>query len=130
MRALRSPASSERASVFKVWRKLSLSPRTPTRAATPTATERTTKPNFPGADLRSRQPMAAARFQLNARLAIFLPVIFPVFDEGIFDHETVFKHNFAIGTAGNFGIVRDQHQRGSGLAIPVQKQIENHLSVH
>src|SRR5208337_429961 len=126
MRALRSPASSERASVFKVWRKLSLSPRTPTKAATPTATERITKPNLSGADFRSRQPMAAARFQLNARLAIYLLVL----DECIFDHETVFKHNFAIGPAGDLGIVRHQHQRGSGLAIPLEEQIENQLSVH
>ena len=51
--------------------KLSLKPRTPTSAATPTATESTTNANFPGADFRSRQAMAAARFQLKARLAIF-----------------------------------------------------------
>src|SRR4051812_17744608 len=70
MRALRSPAISERASVDSVRRKLSLNPRTPTSAATPMATDNTTNPNFPGADLRSRQPIAAARFQLRARLLL------------------------------------------------------------
>src|SRR5271157_1460161 len=125
MRALRSPAISDRASVLSVRRKLSLNPRTPTRAATPTATDSTTKPNLPGADFRSRQPMAAARFQLNARLAIYLLV----WDKGIFDHETVFQHNFSVSPAGDLVIVRDQHQRGSGLAIAFEEQIENHLSV-
>ena len=72
MRALRSPAISERASVEKVRRKLSLNPRTPTSAATPIATESTTKPNLPGADFRSRHAMAAARFQLRARLSVYL----------------------------------------------------------
>src|SRR5260370_41683430 len=67
MRALRSPAMSERAWVARVRRKLSLNPRTPTSAATPIATESTTKPNLPGADFRSRQAMAAARFQPRAR---------------------------------------------------------------
>src|SRR5258708_17025195 len=70
MRALRSPAISDRASVPRVRRKLSLKPRTPTRAATPMATESTTKPNLPGADFRSRQAIAAARLQLRARLLL------------------------------------------------------------
>src|ERR1700728_3974193 len=70
MRALKSPAIKDRASAPRVWRKLSLNPRTPTSAATPTATESTTKPNLPGADFRSAQPIAAARFQLRARLAM------------------------------------------------------------
>src|SRR4051812_46660006 len=69
MRALRSPAMRERASEPRVRRKLSAKPRTPTRAATPMATERTTKPNLPGADLRSRTAMAAARRQPRARFA-------------------------------------------------------------
>src|SRR5947209_2405251 len=67
MRALRSPAMRARASVPRVRRKLSLKPRTPTSAATPMATESTTNPNLPGADLRSRQAMAAARFQPRER---------------------------------------------------------------
>ena len=56
---------------WSVRRKLSLNPRTPTSAATPTATDSTTNPNLPGADFRSRQAMAAARFQLNDRLLMF-----------------------------------------------------------
>ena len=72
MRALKSPAISDRASPDSVFLKLSLKPRTPTSAATPTATDNTTKPNLPGADFKSRQPMAPARFQLSARLAIGL----------------------------------------------------------
>src|SRR5579863_3657793 len=70
MRALRSPAISDRASLDSVRRKLSLNPRTPTSAATPMATDNTTNPNLPGADFRSRQPMAAARFQLRARFRL------------------------------------------------------------
>ena len=69
-RAARSPAMRERASRVRVVRKLSLKPRTPTRAATPTATERTTKTNLPGAERRSRPAMTAARDQLRGRLAI------------------------------------------------------------
>src|ERR1700683_1958806 len=72
MRALKSPAINDLASVLKVFLKLSLNPLTPTSAATPTATDSTTNPNLPGADFRSRQPIAAARSQLNARLAIAL----------------------------------------------------------
>src|ERR1035441_6911499 len=115
MRALRSPAISERASVPRVRRKLSLKPRTPTSAATPTATESTTKPNLPGAERRSRQPMAPARFQLNARLAI----LFLVLDENlagagdrlrarqaVFHDQAVAQHNLAVGAAGHFGVVR------------------------
>src|SRR6516225_4695981 len=68
MRALRSPAINDRASVESVCRKLSLNPRTPTSAATPMATDSTTKPNLPGADFKSRHAIAAARFQLNTRL--------------------------------------------------------------
>ena len=52
MRALKSPAISDRASVISVVRKLSLNPRTPTSAATPTATESTTNANLPGADFK------------------------------------------------------------------------------
>ncbi len=63
---------SERASVVSVRRKLSLKPRTPTSAATPMATDSTTNANLPGADFKSRQAIAAARFQVNARLAIDL----------------------------------------------------------
>src|SRR3954467_15804695 len=72
MRALKSPAIKERASVLKVRLKLSLNPRTPTSAATPTATDNTTNPNLPGADFKSRHAIAAALSQLSARLAIGL----------------------------------------------------------
>src|SRR4051794_25708079 len=107
MRALRSPAISERASADSVRRKLSLNPRTPTSAATPIATDRTTKPNLPGADLRSRQPMAAARFQLRARLLLPADPRSPIahlFRNGgpgfvrqrVFDHAPVSQHHLAI----------------------------------
>jgi hypothetical protein len=57
-RALKSAAISDLDSKPKVFLKLSLKPRTPTSAATPTATESTTNPNFPGADFKSRHAMA------------------------------------------------------------------------
>ena len=60
MCALKSPAISERAWPESVPLKLSLNPRTPTSAATPTETDSTTKAKLPGADFRSRQPMDAA----------------------------------------------------------------------
>src|ERR1700751_2358359 len=124
MRALRSPAMSERASVDSVRRKLSLKPRTPTSAATPIATDNTTNPNLPGADFRSRQAMAAARFQLSVRLlprgsagsamahllgnrrAGFIR-------QRILDDLSVFEHDLAVGPAGHLRIVGDQHQRGA-----------------
>src|SRR5580698_593968 len=100
MCALRSPAMRPRACAESVPRKLSLRPRTPTRAATPTATESTTKANLPGADLRSRQAMAEARDQLRARLAIF----FLALDEGggedrkgVLDDEAVFENDLTVG---------------------------------
>src|SRR5271165_2915040 len=105
MRALRSPAMSDRASVDSVRRKLSLNPRTPTSAATPMATDNTTKPNLPGADFRSRQPMAAARFQLKARLAI-LTLLRRRRRQSVFDHQSVPQHDLAIGAAGHVHIVR------------------------
>ncbi len=70
VRAVRSPAISERASRLSVARKISLNPRTPTRAATPMVTESTTKRNFPGAERRSRIAMEAARCQVSACAAI------------------------------------------------------------
>src|ERR1700733_8108120 len=118
MRALKSPAINERASVVSVRRKASLKPRTPTSAATPTATERTTNANFPGADFRSRQPIAAALFQLSARLAI----VSLARDEDlrrirnkrqrVFDDHAIFQDDFAIGATGHLGIVCHQHKRG------------------
>src|SRR5258708_27282583 len=112
MRALRSPAIRERASPESVPRKLSLSPRTPTSAATPTATDRTTKPNLPGADFKSRQAMAPARFQPNARLAMFLLALEECFDvlrsierQCIFHDHAVFEHNLSVRPARYFGVV-------------------------
>src|SRR5579863_4570448 len=121
MRALKSPAISDRASVFKVERKLSLNPRTPTSAATPTATDSTTKLNLPGEALRSRQPIAAARRHPNARLAILrLPL-----DKHVFHHQAILQNNLPVGAARNFWIVCDQHQRSSRLAIAFQQQVED-----
>src|SRR5579859_7925135 len=105
IRALRSPAISERASVISVLRKLSLNPRTPTSAATPTATDSTTNANLPGADFRSRHAIAAARSQPSARSAIFLPVLDRIRNQdlgcttvrrGIFDNHAIFQHDLAI----------------------------------
>src|ERR1035437_884830 len=124
MRALRSPAIIERASVPKVRRKLSLKPRTPTSAATPTATESTTKPNLPGAERRSRQPMAPARFQLNARLAIFLLVLNRV-RQAVFHNQPVAQHNFAVGAAGYFGVVRHQNQSRACPLVALQQQVQH-----
>src|ERR1017187_5123085 len=126
MRARRSRAISERASVPRVRRKLSLKPRTPTSAATPTATDSTTKPNLPGAERRSRQPMAPARFQLNARLAILHPVLNcnhtrPVIGQRIFYDHSVLEDNLAVGAAGYLRIVRHQHQRRPRFAIALQQ---------
>src|ERR1039458_1038266 len=104
MRALRSPAISERASVPRVRRKLSLKPRTPTRAATPTATESTTKPNLPGAERRSRQPMEAARRQLNARLAMLL---LSRVGQAVFDDQAVAEDDLAVGATGDLRVVGD-----------------------
>src|ERR1017187_2377226 len=128
MRALRSPAISDRASVLKVRRKLSLNPRTPTSAATPTATDRTTNPNLPGADFRSRQPMAPARFQLNARLAILRLLRHCGLDDErqcVFNDHAVAKHDFAIGAAGNLGVVSDQNQCGAGALVALEEQVEH-----
>src|SRR3984885_15649323 len=102
MRAVGSPAINDLASVPSVFLKLSLKPRTPTSAATPTATESTTKPNLPGADLRSRQPMAAARCQLNARLAIGAPLWDTLIRSShnrkrVLDDHAVAQNNFAVG---------------------------------
>src|SRR5580700_11018898 len=113
MRALRSPAISERASVPSVRRKLSLKPRTPTSAATPMATESTTKPNLPGADFRSRQAIAAARFQLNARFLLTGSAMvglglspfgggFGLVGQRVFDDAAVAQDNLAVGGAGHF----------------------------
>src|ERR1035438_10156893 len=137
MRALRSPAISERASTPSVWRKLSLKPRTPTSAATPTATESTTKPNLPGADLRSRQPIAAARFQLRARLAMAgLPlggnsvsIDRSAIWQRVFHNHAVAQHDAAIGSARHFRIVRHKHERRSGLVVPLQQQVKHQLAV-
>ena len=121
-----------------VRRKLSLNPRTPTSAATPTATDSTTNPNLPGADFRSRQPMAAARFQLSARLAIAAPALRDWLQQSaraaangkrVFDDQSVLQHDLAIGAAGHFGIVRHQHQRGPRLAVPLEQQVEHQPSV-
>src|SRR5215472_3926269 len=112
MRALRSPAMSERASLESVLRKLSLNPRTPTRAATPIATDNTTKPNLPGADLRSRHAMAAALFHPRARLlrrsgsgsaiAHLLGDNRSRFErQGVFHDAAVFQHDLAVGPAGH-----------------------------
>src|SRR5579872_2508894 len=133
MRALRSPAISERASKVSVRRKASLKPRTPTRAATPTATDKTTNANFPGADFRSRQPIAAARFQLNARLAICLLVLGDRQDQfpglSVLDHDSVLQDDFAIRLLGNLGVVC--HKNESRLLFPVasQEQVENKAAV-
>src|ERR1017187_4985060 len=111
MRALRSPAISDRASTPRVRRKLSLKPRTPTRAATPTATDSTTKPNLPGADFKSRQPMAPARFQLNARLAILRLLRNPGGrreGQTVLHDQPVPQHDLAIRAAGHFGVVSHQ----------------------
>src|SRR5215469_2595740 len=110
MRALKSPAMSERASVESVLRKLSLNPRTPTRAATPMATDNTTKPNFPGADLRSRHAIAAALFHPSARLLRRMgsgsAIAHLLGDYGsrfvrqsVFHDPAVFQHDLAIGPA-------------------------------
>src|ERR1700679_2937561 len=133
-RALKSPAIRARDSVPSVLRKLSLKPRTPTRAATPTATESTTKPNLPGADLRSRQPMAAARCQLNARLAICAPLSDGLIRrsrirKSVLNDQAIAQNNFAVRHGGNFGIMRHQHQRGAGLAIAVEQQVEHEPAV-
>ena len=133
IRALRSPAISDRASVIKVVRKLSLKPRTPTSAATPTATERTTKANLPGADFRSRQPMAAARCQVRARSAILLLVLDERLDgirgQRVFDDHAVFQNDLAIGAGRYFRIVRDQHEGRAGVAVALEEQIEHQTSV-
>src|SRR5881398_3269261 len=119
MRALRSPAISDRASIESVRRKLSLNPRTPTSAATPMATDNTTKPNLPGADLRSRHPIAAARFQLRARLALITDPGSAIahllsyrggrlIGQRILDHLPIFQHDFAVGAARHLGVMRHQ----------------------
>src|SRR5580692_9288939 len=106
MRALRSPAISDLASVVRVFRKLSLNPRTPTRAATPTATDSTTNANLPGADFRSLQPIAAARFQPRARLAILRLVLGERFGslrriwQRILHNHPVFQHDLPICATG------------------------------
>ena len=81
------------------------------------------KAELPGADFRSRQPMAAARFQLNARLAIFL-LVWPIQSisaenarQRVLHDQAVLQHNLAVGAAGHFGVVRHQHQRRSRLAF-------------
>jgi hypothetical protein len=119
MRALKSPAISDLASKPKVLLKLSLNPRTPTSAATPTATLNTTKPNLPGADFKSRQPIAPARFQLNARLAMESNPRTSHrrirrrsgIRQRVLHHHSVPQHNFAIRPARHFLVVRHQHQR-------------------
>src|SRR5579863_586987 len=140
MRALRSPAMSERASVDSVRRKLSANPRTPTSAATPIATDNTTNPNFPGADFRSRQAIAAARFQPRARL---LPRGSPesamahLFGnrrsrfvwQGILDDHSILEHDLAVGPAGHLCVVGDQHQRSALALVALQQQIEYQAAV-
>src|SRR5215472_15415361 len=116
MRALRSPAISDRASIDSVLRKLSLNPRTPTSAATPMATDNTTNPNLPGADFKSRQPMAAARFQLSARFRVRVgtgSAMAHLFGhrrrrlvrQRVFHHPAVLQHDFAIRPARHFGVM-------------------------
>src|SRR6202041_2601660 len=133
-RALKSPAIRARDSVPSVLRKLSLKPRTPTRAATPTATESTTKANLPGADLRSRQPMAAARCQPNAGLAICAPPLDGLscrshIRTSVLNDQAIAQHNFAVGHGSDFGIMGHQHQRGAGPAIAVEQQVEHQAAV-
>src|SRR3954465_13512763 len=131
MRALRSPAIKDRASVDRVRRKLSLNPRTPTSEATPMATDKTTKPNFPGADLRSRQPIAAARFQLRVRflmrgspgsaIAYLLRHRGPGFvRQCVLDYLAVLQHDLAVGLAGHFRVMRDQDQRRGRALVAAQ----------
>src|SRR5581483_3439889 len=134
MRALRSPAISDRAWPDNVRRKLLLSPRTPTSAATPTATLSTTNANLPGADFRSRHAMAAARCQLSARLAIALLALDESFAGAdyrrcVLDDHTIFEHDLAIGLACHFRIMRDQHQRCACLAIPIEQQVQHQTAI-
>lgn len=48
---------------------------------------------------------------------------------GVFDDHAVFQDDFAIGTAGDLGIVRNQHQCGSSVVMPLEQQIENQASI-
>src|SRR5215472_15819667 len=113
---------SERASVDSVRRKLSLKPRTPTSAATPMATDKTTKPNLPGADLRSRHAIAAARLQPRARLLRRTGAASSMahlrgnggtrfIGQRVFHYLPVFQHDLAVSPAGHFRIVSHQNQR-------------------
>src|ERR1700722_13996292 len=132
MRALKSPAIKHRASASDVWRKLSLPPPPPTSAATPTATESTTIPNLPGADFRSRQPMAPARFQLNSRLAILCALHkFSVSQktQRILHHHSVLQHDLAVRHARDLRVVRHKHQRCSRFLVSIQQKIQYHTSV-
>src|SRR3569833_4723203 len=109
MRALRSPAISERDSVINVVLKLSLNPRTPTKAATPTATDNTTNANFPGADFRSRHAIAEARLHPSARLANCVLAWHCDFRpargrKSVFDDQTDFLFFFLFGVFRNLRV--------------------------
>src|ERR1035441_741469 len=139
MRAVRSPAISDRASVPNVRLKLSLNPRTPTRAATPIATDSTTKPNLPGADLRSRHPMVPARFQLSERFSfvVLASIIlglacrcdFGHAGQCVFYHLPISENNLAVCHIRHFGVMRDQHKRRACALIAFEQQVKDQATV-
>ncbi len=120
-RTERSAAIRVRASRKSTDWKARLNPRTPVSEATPSATASITKVNLAAEARDSRQAMLA---NVRSWLGNYLHSV--SYRQAIIaDDQAVFKDDAAIGMAREFGIVRNQHERGAFTTVEVNQQFQN-----
>src|SRR5215470_11974372 len=112
-----SAAIKERASRIRVYRTDSLNPVTAVSAAVPTATERTTKRNFPTAARVSRHAMSNGNSIRSHNKFCAFSSLGSLAMQGILPDPSVSQDYAAFGMRGEQFIVRDQNERGAFLLI-------------
>src|SRR5579875_788646 len=130
LRAARSAAMMLRARTSSIARKDDEKPRTPVSAATPIATESTTKANLPREERSSRTAMRAAvarerrgmRLSSGQRSGCGSAAL-------ISDHKAVAQDDAPPGVRRERGIVRDQHERGAFGLVQAQQELEDVLAI-